>query len=197
MTTTLIGPVPQLVWTQTHDGLLAATDADSVHWGIVRHATPPGAPRPAEGAPSGPRWWLHQLGQGDEPPAVTDLAAYAAAPLVCEGEVEPSVPQVLRYADALAAGWRSAAWRIENGTAYGDLVMVRDGQHAPVSALIGEPVMVHPQRLAESCARRNGLEVAQRRLEDLATVASNAGTMLDPVVVLAVLGGSRREAGDE
>ncbi|WP_060952422.1 hypothetical protein [Streptomyces hygroscopicus] len=191
MTTSLIDPVPKLVWTRTRPGLLTATDADSVHWGIVRHGTPPGAPRPAGGTPDGPRWWLHRLGEGDEP------ASYAAAPVVCEGDVEPSVPDVLRYADVLAAGWRSASWRVENGTAHGDLVMVREGRHAPVSALIGDPVLVHPQRLAESYARRCALELAQRRLEDLATVAHRAGTVLDPAVILTILaGGSPQEASD-
>lgn len=200
MTLTLEDAVPGLEWTQVYEGLLSATDADGMHWGIVRHITPPGAPGPAPGVPVGSRWWLHELGAVDEPPTPSDLASYAAAPLVCEGDVGPTLREVQRYADALAAGWRSAEWRIENGSPYGDLVMVREGKHAPLSALRGDPVMVHPQRLVESYARRDRLEVSQRRLEDLATVAAKAGIGLDPLVVLDVLGVleggavSRREA---
>lgn len=180
-----IDPAPALEWEAVRPGLFTATTLDGVRWGAVRHAHPgaksePDAPE-AERTVTVP-WWLHRLGAQDTPP---DAETYAAAPMITAGDCSPDA---LRYADVLVAGWRETTWRLRNGGTYGDLVMVREDQHAPLSALLGDPVMVHPSYVVETHLQLDQARARQQRLTDLATVASTVGVQLDPVVLLAVLG---------
>ncbi|MFJ2178917.1 hypothetical protein ACIOHE_39240 [Streptomyces sp. NPDC087851] len=146
-------PVLHLIWTRTEDGWYKATDAEGTAWSIDRHPTIPSRQN-SSGTPDWrEKWWLHPA--TDEDPETHEIC-----PLVT---TEPWTalhrhPEVLRYADVLVAGWRDQGWRIPNGTPLSEPVMGRGEQRAPLSALLGTPVLVHPQLLLDEVLRATRLE---------------------------------------
>ncbi len=137
MTTVSESAVPRLDWIRTGDSYTAATP-DGTTWTLDRHPAVPS--RQGKTADWRWRWWLHR---GDTD--LLDPKVHETCPLVTRRQVTAlhRHPDILRYADVLAAGWRDACWRL----ATGDQVMRRGEDLAPLSALIGKPIMVHPSVL--------------------------------------------------
>jgi hypothetical protein len=156
---------PHLTWTRQPSGSYHATDAAGVIWSIDRH--PAVRSRQGKNPDWSEAWWLHR-GSDDQ----LDPAVHETCPLVTRRGVTAlhRHPQILRYADVLAAGWHDECWRIQNGQPYAERVMRRGDARAPLSALLGEPVMVHPQLLLNAELERNALQrrawAAERALHE-------------------------------
>ncbi|MEV4974423.1 hypothetical protein [Streptomyces scopuliridis] len=154
-------PVLQLIWTRTADGSYTAMDPEGTMWSIDRHPTVPSRQN-HDGSPDWrAKWWLHSSLTDEDP------ETHGLCPIVTS---EPWTalhrhPEVLRYADVLAAGWRDQCWQIPNGTPMSDKVMGRGEQRAPLSALLGTPVLVHPQLLLDEVLKSGRLEGRVRAAE--------------------------------
>ncbi|MET7477980.1 hypothetical protein ABZT17_26940 [Streptomyces sp. NPDC005648] len=160
--------VPRLKWRRVSDEQFTTQDADGVRWSVDRHPTD--ARRQGKDPDWSPKWWLHQL---DHDGLLRETAeTHETCPIVTSRQIIAlnRHRDVLRYADVLAAGWDNACWRIQNGHPLAEQVFRRDGQHAPLSALLGDPVMVHPQRLLNAELRSSRFErrayAAEQSLRD-------------------------------
>ncbi|MEV7422846.1 hypothetical protein [Streptomyces sp. NPDC091212] len=133
--------VLQLIWTR-EDGWYTATDAEGTAWSIDRHPTVPTRQNTSGNPDWREKWWLHPLTDEDPETHETCLIVTSAPWNALHRH-----PEVLRYADVLVAGWRDACWRIPNGTATSEQVMIRGEERAPLSALLGTPILVPPELL--------------------------------------------------
>lgn len=157
---------PRLDWMRTQHGAYEATDADGTTWSIDRHP----APRSRQGKNEdwSELWWLHNLTADDyNNPETHEVCRVVTRRRVTALHRHRSI---LRYADVLAAGWWDECWRVFNGHPTSELVMRRGDERAPLSALLGEPVLVHPQILLDLELERNSLQrrawAAERALRD-------------------------------
>ncbi|MEV7871479.1 hypothetical protein AB0P17_36515 [Streptomyces sp. NPDC088124] len=141
--------VPKLNWTRTEDGWYTATDADGASWSIDRHPTVPSRQNDSGSPDWREKWWLHPGADDGNPEIHETCPIVTSAPWTALHRH----PEVLRYADVLAAGWRDECWRIANGTPLSEKVMGRGVERAPLSALLGAPVLVHPQLLLDEVLR--------------------------------------------
>lgn len=154
---------PRLKWTRTAHGSYEATDADGATWTIDQHPAPSG--RQGKNPDWSEKWWLHPA--GPETPET-----HETCPIVTRRQITALHRHrgILRYADALAAGWNDDCWRIQNGEPLAEKVMRRGDEYAPLSALLGQPVMVHPQRLLDAEVRASRYErrayAAEQALRD-------------------------------
>lgn len=154
---------PRLKWTRTDGGFYEATDANGATWTLDQHPTPPS--RQGKNPDWSEKWWLHPA--GPETPEMCETC-----PIVSSRRITAlhRHPDILRYADVLAAGWSDDCWRIQNGEPLAERVMRRGDEYAPLSALLGKPVMVHPQRLLNAELRASRFEqrayAAEQALRD-------------------------------
>lgn len=142
MAAALTPEVPRLLWQRAADGsYVAAGDG----WSIDRH--PAARSRQGKTPDWRAKWWLHPRQDDGSPSDDPDL--HETCPLVTAASWTAlhRHPEVLRYADVLAAGWSDRCWRIPNGRPLSERVMGCGDARAPLSALMGEPVLVHPQLL--------------------------------------------------
>lgn len=164
----VITPPPALTWTRRNPEQYVATDAAGVQWSIDRHPTAPS--RQGKNPDWAEKWWLHRLNADGSYP--TDPKIHEECAIICGGHWTAlhRHPEVLRYASVLAAGWDNACWRIQNGEPLAEQVMRRGDERAPLSALLGSPVMVHPQRLLDAELRASRFErrvyAAEQALRD-------------------------------
>jgi hypothetical protein len=153
---------PRLKWTRTAHGSYEATDAGGAAWTIDQHPTP--SSRQGKNPDWSEKWWLHPA--GPETPET-----HETCPLVTRRQVTAlhRHPSILRYADVLAAGWHMA-WRMQNGQPHSEQLMRRGDDLAPLSALLGDPVMVHPELLLAEVLRTGRAEAraaaAERALKE-------------------------------
>ncbi|MFE7273028.1 hypothetical protein [Streptomyces sp. NPDC057623] len=154
---------PRLKWTRNALGYYEATDAKGATWTIDQHPTVPS--RQGKNPDWSEKWWLHPA--GPETPETHEMC-----PIVTRRKITAlhRHPDILRYADVLAAGWDNACWRIQNGEPLAEQVMRRGDQHAPLSGLLGKPVMIHPQRLLNAELRASDYQrrayAAEQALRD-------------------------------
>lgn len=154
---------PRLKWTRTEHGSYEATDANGATWSLDQHPTAPS--RQGKNPDWSEKWWLHPA--GPETPETHEMC-----PIVTRRKITAlhRHPDILRYADVLAAGWSGGCWRIQNGEPLAEPVMRRGDEHAPLSALVGQPIMVHPQRLLNAELRASRFEqrayAAEQALRD-------------------------------
>lgn len=162
--------VPRLKWLRVNDEQFITEDTAGVGWSIDRHPTIPD--RQGKNPDWSPKWWLHQLAHDGTLPM--DPTIHETCPIVTARGITAlnRHPAVLRYADVLAAGWNNACWRIQNGEPHAEQVMRRDEEHAPLSALLGAPVLVHPQLLLNQVLGRSR---AERRAYAAEQALRNAG----------------------
>lgn len=162
--------VPRLKWRRVNDEQFITEDAAGVGWSIDTHPTIPD--RQGKNPDWSPKWWLHQL--ADDGTLPMDPAIHETCPIVTARRITALNRHldVLRYADVLAAGWHNACWRIQNGEPLAEQVMRRGEQQAPLSGLLGKPVMVHPQLLLDEVLGRNQ---AERRAYAAEQALRNAG----------------------
>ena len=160
--------VPRLKWRRLDDGSFIAEDANGTMWSLDQHPT--AWSRQGKNADWSEKWWLHQC---DENGGLSrDPEIHETCPHVSSRQVTAlnRHPDILRYADVLAAGWHNACWRIQNGHPYAEQVMRCGDAYAPLSALLGKPVLVHPQLLFNAELRANRFELralaAERALRD-------------------------------
>lgn len=157
---------PCLTWTRTEYGAYQATDAGGNLWSIDRHPAPHSRQGKSEDWTE--VWWLHNLTADD----YTNPETHEVCRLVTRRQATAlhRHPQILRFADVLAAGWWDECWRVYNGHPTSERVMRRGDDRAPLSALLGEPVMVHPQILLDLERERNSLQrrvwAAEQALRD-------------------------------
>ncbi|MGI5223548.1 hypothetical protein [Actinoallomurus sp. CA-142502] len=145
--------VPRLSWKGEAQDRYQATDTAGVLWSIDRHPTPRG--RQGKNEDWSELWWLHRGDADQLNPEVHDSCPVVTSRSITALHRHPSI---LRYADVLAAGWWFECWRIPNGQPDSERVMRRGDDRAPLSALLGEPVMVHPQLLLNAELERNDLQ---------------------------------------
>lgn len=146
---------PALGWKRDDTGYVA-TDAEGTCWSIDQHPTTPD--RQGKNPDWSRKWWLHRLDANAQYP--TDPAVHDECPLVTGASWTAlhRHPEVLRYADALAAGWTDRCWAIGNA----DWVMQRGDTTAPLSVILGKPEPVDPLE---------HLRIAERELRYLDRIA--------------------------
>ena len=146
--------VPRLKW-RREEGSFVAEDAAGVSWSIDRHPT--AWSRQGKNPDWREMWWLHRAYTSRAP---EDPEIHETCPIVTGRQVTAlnRHPGILRYADVLAAGWSYDCWRIQNGQPTAEKVMRRGEKYAPLSALLGKPVLVHPQLLLNEVLRQTRLE---------------------------------------
>lgn len=153
---------PRLKWTRTEHGSYEATDANGAAWTLDQHPTAPS--RQGKNPDWSEKWWLHPA--GPETPETHEMCPIVTARKITALHRHPDI---LRYADVLAAGW-STAWRMPNGHPYSEQLMRRGDTLAPLSALQGDPVLVHPQLLLNAELRASDYQrrafAAEQALRD-------------------------------
>ncbi|MGW6602572.1 hypothetical protein [Streptomyces sp. NPDC055036] len=162
-----IAAVTEQIWTRASDGSYTATAADNICWSIDRHRTIPSRQN-RDGSPDlREKWWLHCLTVDAQDPEIHERCTIVTS---ASWTSLHRHPEVLRYADVLVAGWADTCWRLHNGTPESETVMRRDDAHAPLSALMGKPVMVRPELLLalelERDALLNRAGAAERALRE-------------------------------
>lgn len=156
--------VPRLIWRRLNDEQFVTVDADGVGWSIDRH--PAVESRQGKTPDWSLKWWLHRL--GDDGQVHETPETHETCPIVSRRQVTAlnRHRDILRYADVLAAGW-SMAWRMPNGHPLSEQLMRHGDVLAPLSALQGDPVLVHPQLLLNEMLRAARAESRTQGAEPL------------------------------
>ncbi|MFC4506601.1 MULTISPECIES: hypothetical protein [Streptomyces] len=125
--------VPRLKWRRVNDDQFVTENAADVGWSLDRYPT--AWSRRGKNADWSRKWWLHTA--GDE----LDPEVHETCPIVTSRQVTAlnRHPDILRYADVLAAGWHNMCRRIQNGQPHAEQVIRRGHQYARCPSCSASP----------------------------------------------------------